>query len=130
MAVAARFASPSELVVPPSAGAGPVSGSGTPRCAAHAMLGEVHYDGAAQPGTLILFLKPSLTGDEPVDVANYRRQHPDFPQESTVDQYFDEGQWESYRKLGEHAAEAVLSGPAAGARWHPAMLRPLPAVSA
>lgn len=133
MAVAARFASPSELVVPPSAGAGEgpgaVSGTGTPRCAAHAMLGEVHYDGAAQPGTLILFLKPSLTGDEPVDVANYRRQHPDFPQESTLDQYFDEAQWESYRKLGEHAAEAVLSSPA-GARWHPAMLRPLPAVSA
>jgi hypothetical protein len=134
MAVAARFASPGELVAPPSAGAaagaGAVSDTGTPCCTAHALLGEVHYDGAARPGTLILFLKPGLTGDEPVDVVNYRRQHLDFPQESTVDQYFDEAQWESYRKLGEHVAEAVLAGPAAGARWHPSLLRPLPTPSA
>jgi hypothetical protein len=128
LAVADGFASPGEFVAPASTGAG--EGAGTPRCTAHAMLGEVQYDGAAQPGTLILFLKPGLSGDEPVDVANYRRQHPDFPQESTVDQYFDEAQWESYRKLGEHVAEAVLSGPPAGARWHPALLRPLPAGSA
>jgi hypothetical protein len=133
-ALASRFAAPGELVAPPAAGAGGRGGetpeAATPCCAAHAMLGEVFYDGAAQPGTLILFLKPGLTGDEPVDVTNYRRQRGDFPQESTVDQYFDEAQWESYRKLGEHVAEAVLSGAAAAAGWHPAALRPLPAVPA
>ena len=28
--------------------------------------------------------------------------HPDFPHEPTEDQFFDEEQWESYRRLGEH----------------------------
>jgi hypothetical protein len=36
-------------------------------------------------------------------VLNYAALHPDFPNETTLDQLFDEPQWESYRKLGEHA---------------------------
>ena len=31
-------------------------------------------------------------------------EHPDFPHQSTADQFFDEAQWESYRKLGETTA--------------------------
>ena len=77
-------------------------GLSTDCCRAHALLAWVHYDGEPRPGSLILFLKPSLTGDEPLDVLQYRQQHDQFPQESTVDQYFDEAQWESYRELGEH----------------------------
>jgi hypothetical protein len=56
----------------------------------------------------LVYIKPSLTGDEPADVLEYHRSHPDFPHESTGDQFFDEGQWESYRRLGEHIAEQVL----------------------
>lgn len=61
---------------------------------------------------LILFLKPALSGDEQLnalDVWEYDTERKDFPQESTVDQFFDEAQWESYRKLGEHTAEQVLA---------------------
>jgi hypothetical protein len=60
--------------------------------------------------SLILFLKPSLSGDEPLDLWEYDVHRKDFPQESTADQFFDEAQWESYRKLGEHIAESVLTG--------------------
>jgi hypothetical protein len=46
-------------------------------------------------------------GDEPEDVCHYRRSHP-FLQETTNDQFFDEAQWESYRRLGQHVGHGVL----------------------
>ena len=69
----------------------------------HASLCWVHYPTiAATKCSLILFIKSSVTGDETNDVLNYQVNHPEFPHESTGDQIFDEAQWESYRKLGEH----------------------------
>ena len=73
----------------------------------------------------MLFIKPTLTGDEPLDVLEYRQQHRAFPQESTVDQFFDEAQWESYRALGEHIGAQLFRriDPAKG--WSPSvMIRP------
>lgn len=58
--------------------------------------------------TWLLYLKVSLTGDEPADVRDYAAVHPDFPHESTRDQLFDEPQWESYRKLGEHIGDQLF----------------------
>lgn len=82
----------------------------------HATLAWVFYDlpiGARPapdtPYSILLIIKPSLSGDEPVDVLQYHQAHPDFPQESTMDQYFDEAQWESYRMLGEHIALKIFS---------------------
>ena len=88
-------------------------------CRAHALLAWVRYDGNADPGSLILFLKPSITGDEPLDVLNYRQQHTGFPQESTIDQYFDEAQWECYRQLGQHVGEALFREGKEPGRWCP-----------
>jgi hypothetical protein len=79
---------------------------------AHALLAYVYYNDPQRegdPGSLILVLKPSLDGDEPLDVRNYAQSKCDFPQESTVDQYFDEAQWESYRRLGEHIASRIFA---------------------
>ena len=44
-----------------------------------------------------------------MDVHQYRRAHPDFPQQSTADQAYDEAQFESYRALGFLAATALIS---------------------
>ena len=49
-----------------------------------------------------------MTGDEPADVRNYAAAHPDFPNETTLDQVFDEPQWESYRALGDHAGSHLF----------------------
>ncbi|HYL76685.1 MAG TPA: patatin-like phospholipase family protein [Bryobacteraceae bacterium] len=57
----------------------------------------------------IVYLKTSLTGDESTDIRNYSSDHPDFPQQTTADQWFDESQFESYRKLGYHVAEKAFS---------------------
>ena len=87
---------------------------------AHALLGWVYYDEDEKPGSLMLILKPSLSGDEPLDLLQYRQQHKDFPQESTIDQYFDEAQWESYRKLGEHIGMRLFDPRNTSTGWSPA----------
>jgi hypothetical protein len=77
----------------------------------HCAIGQIHYDDVdpdEMPG-LIVYLKASMTGDEPTDVQNYAAMNPDFPHQTTADQFFDERQFESYRALGYHVAHSVLS---------------------
>jgi hypothetical protein len=72
----------------------------------HMVAGDIHYpDG--DTGILLIF-KPTLTGGEPADVAQYRTRNDAFPHETTVDQFYDEAQWEAYRRLGEFAALTAL----------------------
>jgi Patatin-like phospholipase len=59
------------------------------------------------PG-IIAYLKTSLTGDESADVLNYHRVHPDFPHQTTAEQWFTESQFESYRCLGQHTITELL----------------------
>ena len=66
----------------------------------HIIKGTIFYPGAAkQEGTLI-YIKAVLTDKTSVDVRQYAMTNEDFPQQSTGDQFFDEAQFESYRKLG------------------------------
>lgn len=75
---------------------------------AHAALARVTY--ATDPGAVswLLYVKPTLTGREPVDVREYHAAHPIFPHEPTIDQFFDEAQWESYRRLGEYIGDVLF----------------------
>jgi hypothetical protein len=81
----------------------------------HAALARIRYPDGTEG--LLIVLKPTLTGDEPLDLLDYYALHPAFPQEPTSDQFFDEAQWESYRKLGElvggRFAEALSGRPLA-----------------
>ena len=52
------------------------------------------------PDGYILYLKPGFRGDEPADIVGYAAESTDFPHETTVDQWFSELQFESYRGLG------------------------------
>lgn len=83
---------------------------------AHAAVARIRYwDEKVAHGWLVV-VKPTLTGDEPSDIRQYRRECAEFPQQTTLDQFFDEAQWESYRALGFHigdrVAAAVLRDPA------------------
>lgn len=96
------------------------------RARAHAMLARIHYTDTDEFSWLLL-VKPSLQGDETADVIQYQRTHGLFPQEPTTDQYFDEAQWESYRKLGEHIGTELFTAPAPspdaiGAAWSPSLM--------
>ncbi|MEZ5331939.1 MAG: hypothetical protein R2991_07760 [Thermoanaerobaculia bacterium] len=85
---------------------------------AHATLAEIRYADGTRGR--ILYVKPTLCGLEPLDVAEYHSEHPDFPHESTADQFFDEAQWESYRRLGEHIATRLFAaGPDGTTGWAP-----------
>ncbi|HVU00064.1 MAG TPA: patatin-like phospholipase family protein [Acidobacteriaceae bacterium] len=74
-------------------------------------IGKIDYccvDGdAGSPGYLI-YIKPRLIGKEPRDVTAYAAGCPAFPHETTVNQFFNEAQFESYRHLGLHEAGAFL----------------------
>jgi choline dehydrogenase-like flavoprotein len=80
-----------------------------PRSQKHAALFWVNYNSAPHRSSLLLYVKASLTGDETADVLNYHLTHLEFPHESTGDQFFDEEQWESYRKLGEHIGSPLFT---------------------
>lgn len=58
----------------------------------------------------LLYLKSSFTGDENEIIAEYRHRNPAFPHQTTADQFFDEGQFEAYRALGQHIADLALDG--------------------
>lgn len=65
--------------------------------------GKILYDpnDKGATGTIVL-IKPTLRReqDEPADILHYAAQNPPFPQQTTTDQFFDESQFESYRRLG------------------------------
>ena len=79
----------------------------------HAAVGRIRYavvDGDDVRDGTILYLKATLSGDEPVDVRNFASLDPMFPHDSTGNQFFDEARFESYRTLGFHTVLSVTGG--------------------
>ena len=71
--------------------------------------GKIDYgciDEGALPGRLLVF-KPVLNGSEPADIRAYALTHKMFPHESTMNQFFNESQFESYRHLGSWAVDTI-----------------------
>jgi hypothetical protein len=81
---------------------------------AYASLAVVSYRDDPVRKSLLLYVKPALIGAEPMDVRRYHTEHSSFPQETTAEQFFNEAQWESYRKLGEHIASLLFGYPLDG----------------
>jgi hypothetical protein len=65
--------------------------------------------GAPPEFGLLLYMKLSVTGNEPELIRRYRVMHPDFPHQTTLDQFFDEEQVEAYRELGAHVGTGLFS---------------------
>lgn len=57
----------------------------------------------------IIYLRASVTGDEEPVIANYRKANGGFPNETTADQFFNEHQFEAYRRLGMHIGANAFS---------------------
>ncbi|HKD70212.1 MAG TPA: patatin-like phospholipase family protein [Candidatus Binataceae bacterium] len=77
-------------------------------------LGEIDYkwvDGEDVENGLLIYIKPTICGDEPVDILNYRRENTPFPHETTANQWFNETQFECYRLLGLEAIRKMLRDP-------------------
>jgi hypothetical protein len=84
--------------------------------------GEIHYthahlralgwdlsDDEEAPVGRLLVVKPTLTAAMETDINRYSQQHADFPQQTTADQWFDEAQFESYRRLGEKSGMGAVA---------------------
>ena len=77
----------------------------------HYAVGTISYPAQgkapAASGYLIV-LKSSVHAGDAETVLKYRAAHPAFPHETTLNQFFPEGQFEAYRKLGQNMADQLL----------------------
>lgn len=73
---------------------------------AHITVGRISYLGGGSG--ILLYVKLSVTGDEPAHLLAYRAREPVFPHHSTTDQIFSEEQFECYRALGQHVGEHLF----------------------
>jgi hypothetical protein len=79
----------------------------------HCCIGTINYrciDGEEAKDGILIYIKPVLCGAEPADVAQYASTDTSFPQQPTLDQFFSESQFESYRRLGLHTVEHIVQG--------------------
>jgi hypothetical protein len=77
---------------------------------AYHAVGVIDYrviDGAVSNG-IIIYIKPCYYGTEGSGIRGYAISHPDFPHQSTLDQWFTESQFESYRSLGFAIMDDIL----------------------
>jgi hypothetical protein len=75
--------------------------------ACYCAVGRIVYPEADAPPGYLLYIKPMLYGNEPVDILSYAAESPTFPHESTADQWFSESQMESYRALGSYIVNRI-----------------------
>jgi hypothetical protein len=77
----------------------------------HCVTGKIRYDKVDQgaPSGTLLYIKPSLLGNEFADVLNYRKTNKRFPHQPTADQWFDETQFETYRSLGYRIGKIAMA---------------------
>src|SRR6266545_8162463 len=57
---------------------------------------------------VLIFCKAAMPSFAPLDLKSYRQVEPAFPSHGTIDQFFDERSFESYRALGALAATGAL----------------------
>jgi len=72
--------------------------------------GTIDYGTDHAPGKII-YIKPTLCQGlgEPDDVLSYSKRELTFPHQTTADQFFDESQFESYRRLGLHIVDTYIA---------------------
>lgn len=79
---------------------------------AHVLVAQINYPetpllaNSPRFGYLV-YIKPSFTGDESAALRLYRDSQRDFPNDPTIDQFFEPQKFEAYRQLGDHIAESV-----------------------
>ncbi len=87
-------------------------GSGNNADALYCAIADIRYreiDGPGAEDGKLIYLKPSVKGTETIDVRNYAATHVDFPNETTANQFFNEAQFESYRKLGMTMVQEIMA---------------------
>jgi len=89
----------------------------------HSILGRIRYPqpataaGVSEVGdppppleALLVYVQMSLTGDEDIDIEQFRRTNPRFPDEPISNQFYTRDQVESFRQLGQHVGQLLCRG--------------------
>jgi len=65
-------------------------------------VGQILYEPGNPEGPtgILVYLKPAVNANMPIDVLAFRQANPDFPNHTTLNQWFLESHFESYRALG------------------------------
>ena len=71
-------------------------------------IADITYAGNERPTGKLVYLKLAMIEDMSTDVFSYKGLNPDFPHQSTSDQFFDEKQFEAYRELGYYVAWQMM----------------------
>jgi Patatin-like phospholipase len=72
-------------------------------------IGTIEYpDDEPDKHGVIVYVKSTLTRFLPGDLYGYKKRNPDFPHQTTLDQFFDEDQFEAYRELGYRLAAQLF----------------------
>lgn len=58
--------------------------------------------------SIFILIKTTMIKEIGLTLKGYKGKHPDFPDESTADQFFDEEQFEAYRELGYAIARQLV----------------------
>jgi hypothetical protein len=88
----------------------------------HAALGTIRYPVYEKEACecelgKLLYIKATVTKGVPADVLAYRAQDPSFPDKTTADQWFEESQFEGYRRLGQYSVESLLDAEPRQPSW-------------
>lgn len=67
--------------------------------------GKIIYNDGSEG--LLVYVKTTLIPGLPKDIYGYKSAHPEFPDETTADQFFDEKQFEAYRELGYRIGKSL-----------------------
>jgi hypothetical protein len=70
-------------------------------------LASIVYPDRESNGVLI-YVKATMIDGLPSDLYAYKAQNPEFPDQTTLDQFFDEDQFEAYRELGYRLMKRML----------------------
>jgi Patatin-like phospholipase len=66
-------------------------------------IGKITYAESSADPSWLIYIKPTYFPENaPIDVRSYGMMNATFPHETTLDQWFGESQFESYRRLGEY----------------------------
>ncbi|ANG63811.1 hypothetical protein A8C75_15890 [Marinobacterium aestuarii] len=74
-------------------------------------IGDVVYPDAVGEKAFVgrfVFIKACLTRNLPGDLYAYKLENPSYPNQPTVDQFFDERQFEAYRELGYQLTRQMI----------------------
>jgi hypothetical protein len=74
------------------------------------VVGSIRYPDRSPPGT-IYYVKAAIFADLRLHVLGFKGAFPSFPDDSTVDQFFDEARFEAYRELGFASIDKMLQDP-------------------